>query len=579
VEDRIGVVGSPSTTAEVTVDILEDASSIPLHGSLVYLAHPMSQGCLIAVGTVSDILTSNRWHEDPNMRGVLKIHGSLPHLSGTGDVRTAQVLIQAAYLADSADPAAGDPPMEAGGALTMSPTTGARVRSVTDEFLTSLLRRHAGQMTYLGSIYRSTVRLPLTIRHFGSAESGGAGEAYHTGIFGMTGSGKSALAAYLMAAQLQHPELATLIIDPQGQFTSEVGLPFSLQEWAEKIGRKVHHYSVAQDLRLSKDAFLLGDLLGLTRFFKDLLTVKATDNRESAVAEFTRVLQRTPSWDSRDASEVLREALTALVGDAAAMQRIYSSADSRNRLTGAINSMLSDDNEFSMASDLFKPLHSLFTDKNLLGAKRASLHGVLQHALTSGAGPRPLLILDVSGEGAGSELLGTSSVKARILRVICSTLNLWAEQLYKKGGSLNCLVVFDEAQRFAADSPEDDEAGELAKRLVDYVRTTRKYGLGWMFITQEIGSLNRGIYAQLRVKCFGYGLTSGSELTRLRDTVGSQASADLYRSFVDPAAVQPAQYPFMITGPVSPLSFTGAPVFLSVYTDFERFKSDNALSP
>src|SRR5207253_1905991 len=102
------------------------------------------------------------------------------------------------------------------------------------------------------------------------------------------------------------------IIDPQGQFTSEVGLPFSLQEWAEKVGRKVLTYSVAQDLRLSKDAFLLGDLLGLTRFFRDLLTIKATDNRDSAVAEFTRVLQRTPSWDAREPNEVLRDALTAL---------------------------------------------------------------------------------------------------------------------------------------------------------------------------------------------------------------------------------------------------------------------------
>jgi hypothetical protein len=137
------------------------------------------------------------------------------------------------------------------------------------------------------------------------------------------------------------------------------------------------------------------------------------------------------------------------------------------------------------------------------------------------------------------------------------------------------MVVFDEAQRFAAEAPEDDESKALAERLVDYVRTTRKYGLGWTFITQEIGSLRRGIYAQLRVRCFGYGLTSGTELQRLRETIGDQEALDLYRSFVDPQAIRPSQYPFMLTGPVSPLSFTGAPVFLSVYTDFERFRNDN----
>lgn len=577
-EDRIGIVGSPSTTAEVTVDVLEDASGTPLHGSLVYLSHPMNKRCLIAIGTVTDIRTTNRWHEDPNMRGVLKVHGSLPHLSGVGDVRTADVLIQAAYLADGPDPAAGDAPIEAGGAMAMSPTTGARVTRVTDPFLTSLLRRHAGQMVYLGTIHRSDVRLPLTIRHFGSSAKGGAGEAYHSGIFGMTGSGKSALASYLMAAQLRHPELAVLIIDPQGQFTSEQGTPFSLQEWAEKLGRQVLTYSVAQDLRLPKDAFLLGDLLGLTRFFKDLLTIKAGENRESAVAEFTRVVQRTANWEQRNPDDVLRDVLTGLAGDPLALQRIYSSSDSRNRLLGAITSLLGNAAEFQLAAVLFRPLHSLFSERNLAGGKRSSVHGVLQHALTVGAGPRPLVIIDFSGRGLADDLLEATPVKARILRVVCARLNLLAEELYKKGGSLNCLVAFDEAQRFAPETAEDDEIGELAQRLVDYVRTTRKYGLGWMFITQEIGSLKRAIYGQLRVRCFGYGLTSGTELQRLRETIGNQAALDLYRSFVDPAAVKPAEYPFMLTGPVSPLSFTGAPVFLSVYTDFERFKSDNALA-
>ena len=33
----------------------------------------------------------------------------------------------------------------------------------------------------------------------------------------MTGSGKSVLAAYVMAAQLRHPELAVFVIDPQGK--------------------------------------------------------------------------------------------------------------------------------------------------------------------------------------------------------------------------------------------------------------------------------------------------------------------------------------------------------------------------
>lgn len=573
--DRVGNVGSPSTTNAVTVDILETATSAPLHGDLVYLGHPLDDKYLIAIGTVTEIRTSNRWHEDPNMRGVLKHYGSLPHLSGVGDVRTAEVLIQAAYLARSEDPAVGDAPIESGGSLSMSPTTGGRVSRVSDEFLSQLLRRHRDEITFLGPLYRSDVKLPLTIRHFGRGK-GGAGEAYHSGVFGMTGSGKSVLASYLIAAQLRHKELGVFIIDPQGQFTSEEGLAFSLQEWAESFGRDVLTYGIATDLRLSKDAILLGDLLGITRFFPDLLTIKGGENRESAVAEVTRAIQATDRWEERDAAEVLRDVVTRLVNDPAAIQRIYSSQQAQLRLVGVLQSLLAEQSEFQLAMEMFAPIHSLFTSRNTAGGTRTSIHRVLDRALDPTA-TRPLVIIDFSSSGVGGELLESTRVKARILRVVCSVLNRRAEEAYRASQRLNTLVVFDEAHRFAAESSDDAEARELAGRLVDYVRTTRKYGLGWMFVTQEIGSLRRAIYTQLRVRCFGYGLTSGSELQRLRETIGDPAALELYRSFVDPQALDPAQYPFMLTGPVSPLSFTGAPVFLSVYTDFDRFRADNGI--
>lgn len=576
--NEIGIVGSPSTTTRVTVDILEMATSAPLHGQLVYLRHPLEDRTLIALGTVTEIKTVNRWHEDPNMRGVLKMHGSLPHLSGVGDVRTAEVLVQAAYVADDPDPAVGEAPIESAGSLSMSPTTGASVARVTDEFLTDLLRRHAQEITYLGHIYRSDVRLPLTIRHFGRSDRGGAGEAYHTGIFGMTGSGKSALAAYLIATQLRHPEMGVFIIDPQGQFTSEEGLPFSLQEWAESLGRAVQTFSITRDLRLAKNAPLLAELLGLTRFFRDMLTLRSEDNRESAVAEFNRLIAGTQDWDERPAADVLRQVLTALLNDAQALTRIYASSQARTRLASRLASITSDESEFQMALGTFKPVHSLFTKRNLQGGDRISIASILEKIFASRAGPRPLTIIDFSGAGYADDLLGSTPVKARVLRLVCHELNRRAESQYQEGTSLNVLVVFDEAHRFASQSPKDEESEYLAYRLVDYVRTTRKYGLGWMFITQEITSLRRGIFDQLRVRCFGYGLTSGTELTRLRETIGDPAAVELYRSFVDPAAVKPSEYPFMLSGPVSPLSFTGAPVFLSVYTDFREFLADNGFA-
>ena len=582
--DIVGLVGSPSTTDRITVDILEGTVERALRGELVSLTHQLEETCLIAIGTVADIRTSNRWHEDPNMRGVLKMHGKLPHLSEVGDVRTADVLVQAAYESATEDPAVGDDPVESGGSLAMSPTTGAPVHRVTDEFLQALLRRHHDRISYLGRVYRmDNVRLPLILRHFGPTAEGGAGEAFHTGVFGMTGSGKSVFTAYLLAAQLQHTDQAILIMDPQGQFTSEEGLPFSLQGWAAEHDRPVLKYSISANLRLRKDAPLVGDLLALTDFFARLLTIKTRgDQRDSAVAEFVRALQGVERWENRDSGSVLRDVLSKLLEDQDALTRIYSSTSARERLANAITNMLEDKNLFNQGQNLFAPIHSLFRPTDSTGERRQHIHQAINSALARDAGPRPILILDFAQRPSASDgtftsgsLLDSTGVKALILRRVCDTLVQRAESLYAEGQGLNALVVFDEAHRFAAESTDDSEAKALAERLVDHVRTTRKYGLGWMFITQEIGSLRRGIYSQLRIRCFGYGLTSGTELNRLRETIGDDSSLDLYRSFVDPQALDPRQYPFMLTGPISPLSFTGTPVFLSVYTDFEEFKAVN----
>lgn len=571
--EQIGLVGSPSTTAKVTVDITEEATNFPLRGQLVSLVHPMADGYLIAIGTVSEIRTANRWHEDPNMRGILKKHGSLPHLSAVGDVRTADVSIQAVYQAASEDPAAGEPPVESGGALDMSPTTGAGVRRITDGYLSDLLRRHTDELVYLGTAYgMPDVRLPLKLQHFGLPSEGGLGEAYHTGIFGMTGSGKSGFASYLLAAYARHPSMGLLIMDPQGQFANEQGLPFSLQDFARNKGRRVEVLSVSQDLQLRQNAPLLVEFLVRARFMR-LLTISAGDYTEAAIAEITRIVQAQEKWPEIKAENLLKTILTTLSMDDAAMKRIYKSDVARNRVIAQIEYILRDPDQFRIAMEAFAPIHSLFTNSNADGGERRSLEGVLNRLLNTASHPRPLVIIDLKARA--DDILESTPVKARILREVCSLASRVAEQRFEEGASLNTMVVFDEAQRFAAQEPEDDETRLLAERLVDYVRTTRKYGLGWTFITQEVGSLRRGIYTQLGIRSFGFGLTSGTELQRLRETIGNNEALDLYRSFVHPNAMNPPEYSFMLTGPVSPLSFTGAPVFLSVYTEHAQFLDDN----
>lgn len=571
--DRVGVVGSPSSTSEITMDVVESASGSALLGDLVATAHPLDGGRhLLALGTVGEIETRNRWHEDPNMRGVLRVHGSLPHLSAHGDVRTAKIQVQAVYEADQARPPFDEPPRESGGSLGMSPTTGQSVRRVDEDLVQALVARHASEVVYLGRVYRSSVRLPMFVRHFATPATDGA---FHTGIFGRSGSGKTALATYLLAIQMRHPELGVFVFDPQGQFTSESDLVLSLQEVARGYGRKVRTLSIAEDIRLPKDAGLLLELLDDTGFFRVLTLKTNNENRESAREELARLLRADDSWENRSSDELLRNLLQQLVDDDRALLRIYSSKNPRDRLTGAIQMLLDDASEFALLSREFAPVHALFTEHNPNNGRRMPLEALIHQVIDTATLPKPLVIVDLSRR-LSTPWLGDPETQARLIRRIASVLARVAEERWRASGRLiNCSVVFDEAARFAPAAPTGAQVAALSAKLVEYVRETRKTGIGWTFITQEAHSLSSGIYAQLSIRAYGYGLTSGADLNRLRDEVGSGTALELYKSFADPKALSEKAYPFMLTGPVSPLSFTAAPVYLEVFTEPGRFWDAN----
>jgi len=118
--------------------------------------------------------------------------------------------------------------------------------------------------------------------------------------------------------------------------------------------------------------------------------------------------------------------------------------------------------------------------------------------------------------------------------------------------------------------------------LIDAARTTRKYGLGWLFISQTLSSLHPEILQQLRIFFFGFGLGLGQEFQSLRQLVGSSGTAlDLYQLFRDPHSAfdtKSRQYSFMTIGPVSPLSFSGSPLFLNAFNTVEAFLDANGLT-
>ncbi|MGB4616766.1 MAG: zonular occludens toxin domain-containing protein, partial [Dethiobacteria bacterium] len=194
----------------------------------------------------------------------------------------------------------------------------------------------------------------------------------------------------------------------------------------------------------------------------------------------------------------------------------------------------------------------------------------------------PILVVDLSREQAEG-MFWNDTIQALVIKRLLDGLNLIAENFFKREENLNALVVIDEAHRLAPRDlpPEDDAARAVRGVLIDAARTTRKYGLGWLFISQTLSSLHTEILQQLRIFFFGFGLALGQEFVSLRQLVGSAGPAlDLYQLFRDPHSafdISDRQYSFMTIGPVSPLSFAGTPLFFNAFNTVDEFLEANNL--
>ncbi len=563
-DSQLGVVGSPSNTTEITIDILEKQEESKILGQLVYTIIPQGNTYLAVLGQISKIETKNRWHEDMTFRGIIKRRGNLPHLSGRADVRTATISVQAAFEVDSNDPDRN----VVESILAVSPSTGVGVYRVSDEVLDELLLKHKKEIVYIGRAYSTDVRMPLWLKHFGSGQ-GGAGEAYQIGVFGKTGSGKSGLAAYLLLGYARHKQMGILFIDPQGQFSAGRDLPFNLHEKLKLIGRTVYTYNLNTGVYLPNDTPLFVKLLKKARFYHQI-GVNHPKNEEYAEEELQKAirqeLERRKTKLNSPGADFFKSVLSHLANEEV-VKNIYSTTDTMKRVMGKLKNFLATESELSELENVFwKPVIDLFAKSDSRDNKRTSLEYIINQVTRPDETDYPIIFLDISGSG-------DDETKALIIKKITQALYQDGETAFKGGKKLNCLIALDEAHRFAGrtKSEDDSEKSSLSTTFVNSVRETRKYGLGFMFITQTIASLQSEILNQLRIKFFGHGLNMGQELAKLKEEIGGDSQAmSLYTSFTDPASSTKRQFPFMVTGPASPLSFTGAPLFFQTFTDFEK---------
>jgi hypothetical protein len=455
------------------------------------------------------------------------------------------------------------------------PPTGTPIHLATDEILDKLLERYSDEIFYLGHVYGSTPKLPLWFKHFGTGPHG-AGEAYHIGIFGKTGSGKSVLAKMILLAYARFPEMAIFVIDPQGEFSMDTrgemrpeGFPLNLSDVLSHLNKEVIIKSVRELVLDSWDLFT--QILYESPFFEVLTVPKGEDRGEAC-----RALEREIKGKIRLDNLYLKESFNQvwkILGEERFQKRFYQSLPPRQRF----QEVYSETDPDKVYSDYWKPVCELFRERP--GAVKVD--SLIYKTFDIQTSKRPVVIIDLSREMA-TGLFWNDTIQALIIKRLLDGLTYLAEDSYKKKQFLNTLVILDEAHSLAPREKIENEAQENVRTtLLDAARTTRKYGLGWMFISQTLSSLHREIITQLRIFFFGFGLSLGTEFQALREIVGGDPNAlKLYQSFRDPHSAfepQSRRYSFMTVGPVSPLSFAGTPLFFTAFNTPDEFLESNRL--
>ena len=581
---EVAVVGSPSSNTELTLDLLLEATEERLVGALTAFEAIQDGAPITSVGQIVGVELKNRWHEDSVFRNLIKRTGEIPPITNRQDTRTADLVVGATFR-KSTNGDGFEPDV-----LGMVPSTGTRIFRVDQPLLNELLEIYQRDIIYLGRAYANDVLYPMWLKHFGSG-AGGAGEAYHLGVFGKTGSGKSGLAKMMLCLYATHPDMGILVIDPQGEFSLELSgtrvgqQRIPLDELIRSQGRDILLYRI-NDLQLD-DWDTFEEMLISLRFFEHLGIPTASRNNTRIAAEVIRnTLQGSQPLDQLANLQSLKSALDAIHSEGNS-EIIYTSKPRASQLRDRIRRLQNDqDALMNVYTRSWQPICQLFSTgegRTKLFSHQSGKPGIVNKLITQrdSDSPRPIIVIDISGQG--NQRFWSEELQRRILGKLLNILVSQATASLSTQESANVLILLDEAHRHAPSGrlESGSEADRLRSLLRRAVRETRKYGIGWFFISQTLGGFDGDILDHLRIFAFGFGLAMGSEFDRLRNFAGGDRRAlELYQSFRDPQSFPRRdlqEFPFMAVGPVSPLAFSGKPLFFTAFTDASGFATSNGL--
>ena len=553
--ERIGVIGSPSSTGKLAVDLLGTAVDKRLVGSLCVFKYNQDSTEHYALGQISEVRLHNPWTEDPTMRGLIRQKGIVDPVTEKQDTHNATIFVSAVFSRGSATHAS---------MLGTVPPTGTSVRLVSEKLLFTLLADYSEQLFYLGHAYGTNILLPMWFKHFGVGLDG-AGEAYHIGVFGKTGSGKSVLAKMLLLGYARHKEMSIIVLDPQGEFSKLKDDKIVMETMHEKYKRDLDTYDLSSVVLTDSQGFhLFGEILKVSGFLEKL-SVFHDDNKSRAVRQIVQAINDVPEkpkpWELF--AEAVFDRVWRALGTRNVQANIYSMQELVGRMAASYDSANRD--EFY---EIWAGIARLFSNDKRV--KHLLLKDLISKVVTGQKGS--IVIIDLAEQNVPAFLFWNEKIRSIVINRVLETLKAAAEKEYKQNKLLNTLVIIDEAHRlapryqsFQRGQKEDEHLSIVRRTLIDGALTTRKFGLGWMFISPTLSSIDSEVLGQLRVELFGFGLGWGAELRSLKEIIGGNDEAiSLYQGFKDPQSVLGEhEYSFMAVGPISPLSFSGSPLFFT----------------
>ncbi len=538
--------------------VLRDyAANVQIEGSLVSLdyteldssAQPINKSILCQVGRMK---AENIHHENPMLRALLRKKGRIPGLSGFADHKEVTLLPMDTILKGTSvhQLPRNIPPM------------GTDVRFASLEDVRNFSEQHPA-LYNIGYLYETPVPIGLVLKHFGLGDDGW-GDAHMLGVFGVSGSGKTVMAGSIIAGFAARREMGMLIVDPQGQFSGfELGKDRSKWSWRldeafRLTGRGPDVVVVSiRDIALESTA-LFAELLHRYDFF-DTIGIMGHDKQEQLLVDLRLYLSEwlrshpgatlgQMTWESQFLADICALGTTTY-------------ADPAKQAEKMMKGFAAAPYKVTKAQNIWERVQEMF-------ARRYRLGDLLDDVLIN----RKIVILDVDAD---------EDIKDLYCSEILAGIKNKAESIYRikqgqpwhgdpagkyRNVETNALIVVDEAHRFApqtSGSSKDQE--RMIGTLVDAIRTTRKLGVGWLYVTQSIASFNKDIFRQIQTKVLGVGIGTGADEEHLKSAFNNDGDLiTRYRNL--PRPITTGVYPFAIIGELVALGNGSRALFITAPT-------------